>query len=83
MLANQHVKFYSRIAIVTLLVSTGALYYVANKRRTVLSSPSIFKSPHPTIRNLKEKSHGDFQINNNKTFVEKEKKLVYDGSVYK
>lgn len=83
MFSSHHIKFYSRIALVILLLSTGALYYVANKRRPVLNTPSVLKSPHPTIRNLKEKSHGELQINNIETFVGNEKKLVHEGSVYK
>lgn len=81
MLGN-HVKFYTRLIIV-LLVSTGILYYVTNNRSFSTKNNSPKKLLEKNQRNIKENIHRILQENKVKNIIEPEKKLSYNGSVYK
>lgn len=82
MFLNYYVKLYSRILVTGLIITSGLLYYLSNRKNSLQIKADVLpKIPHKI--DVKENIHRALQENDVKSLFNPEKKLVSDGLVYR
>lgn len=87
MLWNQHIKFYTRILLVIVIIGIGVLYYVSSREKLVPikieSQKILYDIPAGNVKDNIRRGLQENELKIDKKDFKGVKTLKFDGSVYR